>query len=486
MSEHSRALPDRPSLRFLKMEAKRRVAAGEFGTLHEAQLAIAREHGFASWTALKTGVETAAGNVLPHVRWLVDRYRTSDAEGWTAPERRELDEHVAPRLLEQIPADVMTKMLRSVVGQLRERLTVNAQNETAIRAEIGGLRLEASTEEEAPYRIKALKLYPIAKRLTDSRMNRAIVTRTTGEPPQKAQSTAQRAVEDLGLPGVVLAGEGWTYAQGWKDLDSHEPLRPEHRFPVYGIAKVVTATAVVALVEDLDVRANTILRGVRLDNDEITVRDLLTHTAGVIDPEVQFAPEAPEFVYHRTVPCHHDRRGELLPSNGGYAVLGRIVADITGVPYPDAIRNLVLAPLGMDDSDFPTAWPQGGAVVTGYHLAEDGAFEEAERHVSTMAAAGGLWTTAPDLVRFGRTWTTLLPAHGVDDMLRPRAGTGPAKLGLGWLVNPGGDLYGHSGVGPGAGASLLIGLSDGEVTVAAANRTVPMEPVNATLRRPIS
>ena len=40
----SRSLPGRPSLRYLKLEAKRRVAAGEFPSLHEAQVAIAREH----------------------------------------------------------------------------------------------------------------------------------------------------------------------------------------------------------------------------------------------------------------------------------------------------------------------------------------------------------------------------------------------------------------------------------------------------------
>jgi len=41
----SRALPDRPNLRYLRLEAKRRLAAGEFATLHDAQTAIAREHG---------------------------------------------------------------------------------------------------------------------------------------------------------------------------------------------------------------------------------------------------------------------------------------------------------------------------------------------------------------------------------------------------------------------------------------------------------
>ena len=62
-SASTRPLPGRPSLRYLKLEAKRRLADGEFTTLHEAQLAIAREHGFSSWTVLKehiTAAETAS------------------------------------------------------------------------------------------------------------------------------------------------------------------------------------------------------------------------------------------------------------------------------------------------------------------------------------------------------------------------------------------------------------------------------------------
>jgi len=68
MSSQSRSLPDRPSLRFLKLEARERLAAGEFATLHEAQLAIAREHGQPSWAALKRLVESrpAPGSPAPN------------------------------------------------------------------------------------------------------------------------------------------------------------------------------------------------------------------------------------------------------------------------------------------------------------------------------------------------------------------------------------------------------------------------------------
>jgi ankyrin repeat protein len=54
-----RSLPDRPSLRFLKLEAKRRHDNGEFDSLHAAQWAIAREHGFPSWPRLKAFVESS-------------------------------------------------------------------------------------------------------------------------------------------------------------------------------------------------------------------------------------------------------------------------------------------------------------------------------------------------------------------------------------------------------------------------------------------
>ena len=58
MSDQPRPLPGQPSLRYLKLEARRRLAAGEFGTLHDAQLAIAREHGQPSWTALKELIDS--------------------------------------------------------------------------------------------------------------------------------------------------------------------------------------------------------------------------------------------------------------------------------------------------------------------------------------------------------------------------------------------------------------------------------------------
>jgi hypothetical protein len=78
MASATRSLPSRPSLRYLKLEARRRLSAGEFSALHEAQLAIAREHGQPSWAGLKQFIDSRSrqeSQVLPHLRWVASRFR---------------------------------------------------------------------------------------------------------------------------------------------------------------------------------------------------------------------------------------------------------------------------------------------------------------------------------------------------------------------------------------------------------------------------
>src|SRR5580700_4913853 len=73
----TRNLPARPSLRHLKLEAKRRLAAGEFATLHDAQTAIAREHGLPSWAALKQRIHDEPepeSHAVAQLRWVISRF----------------------------------------------------------------------------------------------------------------------------------------------------------------------------------------------------------------------------------------------------------------------------------------------------------------------------------------------------------------------------------------------------------------------------
>ena len=96
MSDQPRSFPDRPNFRYLKLEARRSLSAGEFGTLHDAQLAIAREHGLSSWTALKehiTSQPEPEGPALRQIRWVVSRFTGADQPAWSPPTDEELREH---------------------------------------------------------------------------------------------------------------------------------------------------------------------------------------------------------------------------------------------------------------------------------------------------------------------------------------------------------------------------------------------------------
>lgn len=503
MSDQSRALPRRPNLRYLKLEAKRRLAAGEFATLHDAQLAIAREHGLPSWAALKARVGAAAGPESPaltQVRWVVSRFRGADAAAWTAPDDEELRAHFGEHFLTVVPPATLVSTLTGVAAQLREELVVTSEAPLRVRAQVGDLQVEAAAEAGPPYRLTGLRAYPLGRRVTDPRAA-APATRTSGDAPARAATVAAESVAELGLPGLAVAGAGgdgagtgavWTVARGWADLDRGEALQPGHRFPAYSITKLVTATAVLRLAADgrigLDDPANDHLRTVRLAGATVTVRELLTHTGGVDSPGEVFAASVPSLLSLTGPVLGCDGpRGTFSYSNGGYAVLGQLIADVTGSPYEDAAARLVLAPLGMAGSWFPGSWPDSDA-VSGYRLAGDGSFEPVPPQVATIPAAGGLWSTAADLVRFGLGWTSLLPAALAREALRPQADRDQAgaRIGLGWLVHEPMDVCGHAGGGPSGATSLIIRRSTGQVSVALTNRLVPVEPVNARLVRPLA
>jgi ankyrin repeat protein len=78
MSDAHRSLPRRPDLRHLRDEAKRRRRDGEFPTLALAHLALAREHGFASWARLKYHLEALTLDVQERADALVRSACSSD------------------------------------------------------------------------------------------------------------------------------------------------------------------------------------------------------------------------------------------------------------------------------------------------------------------------------------------------------------------------------------------------------------------------
>ena len=143
----------------------------------------------------------------------------------------------------------------------------------------------------------------------------------------------------------------------------------------------------------------------------ITIRDLLTHTGGLPNtnsprPESTLA----ELVmsYSKT-PLQFEPGSRWSYSNAGINTLGRIVEAVSGTPFAEFLQARVLNPCGMKDTTF---WPtpaQAKRIATSYRPGRDGQLERTEVYFlkgglsnrkRTPYPAGGLYSTATDVVRF--------------------------------------------------------------------------------------
>jgi hypothetical protein len=204
-----RDLPDRPSLRHLKLEAKRRLAAEEFTTLHDAQLAVAREHGMSSWAALKEHIaaaEAEQGHALAQVRWVFGRYAEADAPGWAAPSRDELSEHFTEQMLGLVSPEAIAKTLGTIAARLRHGLVVIDADSLRLSAKIEGLVVEATVEPEAPHRLDMLRLFPDGLAITDTRVTRPPAA-GSGPVPEQVPGIVKDSYAKFGLVGLTAAGD---------------------------------------------------------------------------------------------------------------------------------------------------------------------------------------------------------------------------------------------------------------------------------------
>lgn len=132
----------------------------------------------------------------------------------------------------------------------------------------GGVEAEA----EPPHRLRNFRGYLVGSQVTDARVA-APPTQSSGVVPAVAAEAAATRFGELGLAegraGWRRAGAGRLgYHTGWADLDRAEPLRPGHRFPAFGVTRLITVATALRLAAEnrigLDDDANDHMRGVRL------------------------------------------------------------------------------------------------------------------------------------------------------------------------------------------------------------------------------
>jgi CubicO group peptidase (beta-lactamase class C family) len=87
-------------------------------------------------------------------------------------------------------------------------------------------------------------------------------------------------------------------------------------------------------------------------------------------------------------------------SNYGFAILGQVVAKVSGRPYADYVREQILKPLGMNASTFEKTSVSPQQIALGYRWENNQWAEEPILAHGSFGSMGGLWTSARDLAKY--------------------------------------------------------------------------------------
>ncbi len=328
--------------------------------------------------------------------------------------------------------------------------------------------------------------------------------------------------EKAHIPGLV-----WAVVQngrlvhtgfsGVQNLDTGASVDADTHFRIASMSKAFTALAILKLRDDgllsLDAPAETYAPELKewryptTDSPRIRVRDLLHHVGGLVtddpwgDRQQALSEEAFTAMMREGPPFTRAPQLQYEYSNYGYAVLGRIIANVSGQPFDAYIKAEIMRPLGMETSGYEVSETPMEKRALGYRWENDAFSAEPEMAHGAFGSMGGVHASLNDYAR----WVSFLlagwPARDGAEQgpvkratvreiaqglnfprmaSRPGLEEGdpscdyPSAYGMGFILAIDCDLgptLSHSGGYPGYGSNLLLMPEAGVGVFAFANRT---------------
>ncbi|WP_439642756.1 serine hydrolase domain-containing protein [Gemmatimonas sp.] len=299
--------------------------------------------------------------------------------------------------------------------------------------------------------------------------------------------------------GIVVDGKLLhVAAHGLRDVPSKARVDTSSVFRIASMTKSFTALAILQLRDagklSLDTPAEQYvpqlktLRYATSDAPRITVRHLLSHAAGFPednpwgDQQLSASDDDLSRMIERGIPFSNTPGVAYEYSNFGFAILGRIVVNVSGMPYARYIQQKVLRPLGMTSTTLEARDVPASRLAHGYRLQDGAWLEEAQLPDGSFGAMGGMLTSSADLSRWvGLMLSAWPPRDGAESPVLKRSSLremqqvwrfapgSAARLANGTLtMNGGGYAYGlrvsqnclfnhivaHSGGLPGFGSQM--------------------------------
>ena len=312
--------------------------------------------------------------------------------------------------------------------------------------------------------------------------------------------------------GRILFEKGY----GVRELSSHASIDPQTNFRLASCTKQFTAMAIMLLVHDGKLQYEDHLTDFFPDfpayGRAITIRHLLTHTAGLPDYETLMEQEekakgpiwsAQHQIQNAEVLSLLEKQaaGKFAPgtswdySNSGYVVLAQIIAKVSGMPYREFLYQKIFSSVGMNHT---VVYQKGVNEVSrralGHSKENDALVETDQSATSATLGDGGIYSSVVDLAKWDEALQkhTLLsekemlpaltpvsladgsephwPKHGDSDNLAPGK---PVSYGYGWFLDPykGRSRMWHSGTTMGFRTVIQRFPPDSLTIIVLSNRT---------------
>ena len=252
--------------------------------------------------------------------------------------------------------------------------------------------------------------------------------------------------------GRIVRAEGF----GLANVELQVPVKPETVFQSGSVGKQFTATGIMMLVEEgkiaLDDPLTKSFPDAPASWKDVTVRELLSHTAGFGDYPKGFDlrkdwTEAEELKLVEGIPLAFPPGTNWTYSNLGYLTLGILIHRVTGEFYGDFLQQRIFQPLGMQSTRIISEADIVPNRAAGYRLVK-GELKNQEwvAPLLNTTADGSLYFSILDLAKWDAALYTekLLKQSSLDLMWDPvklkNGQTNKGNYGFGWIID---ERHGH-------------------------------------------
>ncbi len=345
----------------------------------------------------------------------------------------------------------------------------------------------------------AALLFWVGSTLATTQSDQPAVTMIDVDKVATIESYMNR-LEPFGFHGAVLVAQGneifLNRAYGLADVSKGVPNKPGTLFSTGSVTKQFTATAILYLQANNNLNVNDPITNffddVPEDKKQITIHQLLTHTAGL---RPAYGSDEDPITRPQLIRLILDTPLELPPgdkyqySNGGYSLLAAIVEIVTGVEYEKYLRDTFFLPLDMNATGLKLLDIEPAQVSRSHNL--DTAYAsplERPTEYWFLKGNGGILSTTTDMYKWYRGIRTgdVLPKDARDQMFTPYVleyEDGGSYYGYGWVIDEykdGKTLIWHNGgsMPQGWGCAVYHFVDDDLFIVVFSNK--PIEGIHPT------